>query len=193
MDNNGDELYSVVATNASGGNAGAQIELTSSSPGGPVVQADGAQNMTVDVVYTAANPGAGTTYQWYDNNGNQVSGATGSSYTVYAIGCPVGGTNTSPWGNYTVSIADACGSSQVYGNLQLNPLVVFTSVTFTPHPTVGSGWNYHWYYNGVIISGATSASYTVCRWIPRETMAEWGSIWQWRPIPPEGWRAGRWN
>ena len=161
MDNNGDELYNVVATNASGGNAGAQIELTSSSPGGPVVQADGAQNMTVDVVYAAANPGAGTTYQWYDNNGNQVSGATGSGYTVYAIGCPVGGTNTSPWGNYTVSIADACGSSQVYGNLQLNPLVVFTNVTFTLYPTVGSGWNYHWYYNGVIISGATSASYTV--------------------------------
>ena len=87
--------------------------------------------MTVDVTYTVAGADASATYHWADNNGNQVSGATGNSYTIYAIGCPVGGTSTSPWGNYTVYITDACGNSQIQATLQIVPMVVFTNTTFT--------------------------------------------------------------
>ncbi|MBL8877917.1 MAG: immunoglobulin domain-containing protein [Phycisphaerales bacterium] len=111
-----------------------------------------------------ATGGAPITYQW-QRNGVNISGATGTNYTVLSA-------TPSNAGTYRCVVTNPCGTVNSNGALLtvIEEAFVFTpptnqtacvggSATFT---VVAGGTNptYQWRFNGVNISGATSASYT---------------------------------
>ncbi len=117
------------------------------------------------------NPsGLGVTYQW-NLNGTPISGATSSTYTIPSA-------QASHMGSYTVSItSNGSTLTSSAATLTVNPV---TPVSIATHPNSlsviqGSGASfsasinnpssltvtYQWRLNGVAISGATTASYSI--------------------------------
>jgi hypothetical protein len=88
------------------------------------------------------------TYQWYKNN-TAISGAVAFSLLV----------NTA--GNYKIQVTDSgCSETSNLITVTVNPLpnVTITQSGNTLNCT-GTFVSYQWYYNGIAISGATSANY----------------------------------
>ena len=134
------------------------------------------QKDTLSITATGNGP---FSYQWY-RNGVLISGATGSSYSMVAASSDNGAV-------YTVSVANN-GGSVTSAPFVLSVGVVGAPPTITTQPanqtaTVGqpasfnvvaaglSPLSYQWYENGVVISGATSSSYTT----PATTLSQSGS------------------
>ena len=101
-----------------------------------------------DSVALVAGAGAGYTYQW-QLNGVDISGETQISYAAVASG------------NYTAVVVNSCG------NVISNAIVV-TVYPVTPVPVISlqsdslistAAVTYQWYYNGVLIVGATDGNY----------------------------------
>jgi hypothetical protein len=118
------------------------------------------------------------TYQWRFN-GTPISGATNSTYNI-------GVASAAKAGNYSVTLTNANNLSATSSNIAftLKPAVTFTIISgnqtltkdynavftlssaaifssnLTDKPT-GSTQTYQWFKNGVTISGATSANYTI--------------------------------
>lgn len=103
--------------------------------------------------------GPGFLFQWYDGNGNLIAGATDSAYT------------TTVADNYTVVVTQPNGCSEE------SPIYTITSTTFNPDiaqagtvicsgqtvdvsTTLNAGWQYQWYRNGILLSGATGSVYS---------------------------------
>jgi hypothetical protein len=102
-----------------------------------------------DSVMLSANSGAGFSYQWL-LNGNPVSGATDTTYTVMSAG------------DYSVIVSwQSCSDTSVSQEVIVHPLPVVsitqsgfdlsTTTTFT---------SYQWFLNGNLISGANAQTYT---------------------------------
>ena len=163
--------YTVVVTNSAGSitSTGAVLTIITSpaittQPTSQTVTAGGS------VTFTAAASGTPTpSFQWM-KNGNAISGATSSSYSLAIVG-------TGNAGSYTVVATNAAGSatssaavltvnaatvaptisSQPASQTVISgsPVTFMVSASGTPTPT------YQWKKNGSSISAATSASYTI--------------------------------
>ena len=104
------------------------------------------------------NPIPGYNYQW-KNNGNNISGATSTSFTA----------NVS--GNYSCNVSASCGNTNSNAiivsigsfNAQINPSgnqIICTGGSMLLSASSGIGFTHQWYKNGNIISGATSSTYS---------------------------------
>jgi len=112
---------------------------------------------------------ASVTYQWFFN-GNAISGATSSSYSV-------SNAQTAVSGAYTVEVIYAGGA--VFSNVAQvtvsNPVVIpvissqpqsqtvsaGANVVFNVTTSFGTSLSYQWYFNGNVIPGATSSYYAL--------------------------------
>jgi len=122
-------------------------------------------NVGQPVAFTVSATGAGLTYQWREN-GTNISGATGSSYTISSV-------TTADAGSYDCVVTNSCGS--VTSNAAT--LTVNTAPTITAHPASqikcvgqsvtfsvsasGTSLSYQWRKNSTNISGATGSSYSI--------------------------------
>lgn len=115
--------------------------------------------------FSVTATGSGLTYQW-KKNGSNITGATGSSYSISNVA-------TTDAGAYTCTVANSCNSvTSNTANLTVNTLVAITSqpasveqlegtnATFSVI-AIGSGLTYQWKKNGSNISGATNNTYTI--------------------------------
>ena len=105
------------------------------------------------------NASTGSAYQW-KKDGSNISGATSSSYTATTSG------------TYTVTVSNgSCSatSSGVSVSSSSGPSANITAPNGTTfcsggsavlNATTGSGFQYVWYRNAVVISGATASNYT---------------------------------
>ena len=120
-------------------------------------------SVTFSVVATGTIP---LKYQW-KKNGSNISGATGSSYTISSA-------KSSDAGSYTVTVSNSAGSvTSTAATLAVNIKPTITtqsksqtvnegsSVTFSVVAIGTAPLKYQWKKNGSDISGATSASYTI--------------------------------
>lgn len=107
-----------------------------------------------------ANTGTGLTYRWLRNN-LPISGATAASFqTVQAGAYRVIVTNAA--GCFDTSAATTVDFSAAI-NAQIGPAGPTTFCSggsVLLNATSGTGFSYSWLRNGVVISGATNASYT---------------------------------
>jgi hypothetical protein len=127
---------------------------------------------------TLHSVGVGNVYQWQDNGVN-ISGATTSTYTVYATG------------NYQVFVANTYGCSVVSSAVPatvspLPPAPIanvggYLAICNNDSLILGTYFSYteplayQWYLNGNIINGATSADYTTSMaGVYKVTVAELG-------------------
>jgi len=163
--------YSVVVTNSAGSVTSSGAVLTVNSSPSFTIQPVG-QTVTAgdSVTFTASASGSpAPTFQW-KRNGSAISGATAASYALSNV-------TSANAGSYTVVATNAAGSvTSATAALTVNPAStapVFTSqpvgqtvvignpVTLTATATGTPSPSYQWKKNGVTISGATGASYTL--------------------------------
>lgn len=131
--------------------------------------APGGSMATFAVEATAAEP---LTYQWYCNgvaliDGNGISGSTSATLVI-------GNAQAANAGTYDLVVSDAAGSVLATLNLNVNgpppvitaqpaaaTVIVGSPVTFSVAVNSGLTPNFQWEFNGVKISGAVSANYTI--------------------------------
>jgi hypothetical protein len=123
---------------------------------------------TFTVIATGTAP---LTYQWYKNGTNLISGATSSTYTVTNVSSTDEGTYKCVVSNSfgTVTSTDAV----LKVNIGFAPSIITqpvaksllvstpTNVTFDVVAAGTPTLTYQWYKDNVIISGATSSTYTI--------------------------------
>jgi hypothetical protein len=174
--------YYVVASNAYGSETSSIVTVTSSGLSAPSFATQPtAQNVDAGSTFTltTAVSGAPTpTYKWFRDN-VEIAGATSANYTV-AVSSP------SDAGNYKLVATNTQGSA----TSNIVAVTVNTAapvITVQPAPTttvnVGTAINlsvtatglapptFQWYKDTVLISGATSSSYSV----PNSTTADAGT------------------
>ena len=166
----GVSIVTLGATNAAGtGLATLTIVITLPTPVTITAQPQSGA-VLAGTPFTFAVTAAGTaplTYQWL-KGGTAILGATSSSLTIAS-------TAASDAGSYTVVVSNV-SSTAVSGVATLAVTVVAPVITAQPQSqtvTVGSSFSlsvtasgnpaptYQWFLNGVAISGATSATYSV--------------------------------
>ena len=124
---------------------------------------------TASVSFDVVATGAPTpTYQW-KFNGNAISGATSTRYTIAS-------TVSTDAGAYTVSATNSQGTTTSFtATLTVTPAItpaittqpvsltvtVGNSATFTVVATGGPAPTYQWKLNGTAVLGATNATYTI--------------------------------
>jgi hypothetical protein len=129
--------------------------------GPEVLKGNIGDNITLSVTATGSN----VTYQWYDNNGGLILGATNSSYTI-------NNAQLSNEGSYCVYLASDCGTGKCCTTIHLcNPPAVTISkgseiceggsFTFTATTTGTPVLNYQWYKGTTLITGAIQSTFTV--------------------------------
>lgn len=114
-----------------------------------------------DTAVLQAPTAQGNTYQWH-LNGNNIAGATASTY------------QTNVAGSYTVTVTTANGCTATSATAVVITVFVSPNTTVTHNKplaicdgdnvllsvAMGTGYTYQWYQNGSMISGATDATYT---------------------------------
>ena len=168
--------YTVVVSNGTLPNAtssGAVLAVSSAAVAPSITAPPKSDSITAgqSVTFTATATGtAPLSYQWY-LGGTAISGATSSSYSIQNAQAANAGTYTVTVSNGTLPNATSSGAVLV-----VNPPPVAPSIaTQPPTQTVTAGQNvtftvaatgtaplaYQWYLGAAVISGATSASYTI--------------------------------
>lgn len=110
----------------------------------------------------------GVTYQW-QKNGTNISGATNATYTIPAV-------IATDAANYTVVLSSTCSAATPVTSA-VAALTINTPASITTQPTAqtacngspatftvvaaGTGITYQWLKNGIAITGATNATYTI--------------------------------
>ena len=172
--------YKVVATNSQGVATSntVTISVTTAAPAITAQPAPVTVNVADPIALSVTATGIPVpTYQWY-KDGNAISGATSASYTVASA-------TTADAGSYTVVVSNGIGSNATSEAALVTVNVVAPTVSAAPvSATVVYGNSatliasytgsqprtYQWYKDGSVITGATSASYT----ISSATLAEAG-------------------
>lgn len=155
--------YTVVSTNTSGCSAtSAPTNVTINPLPSATATANGStsicqgQNVTL-----VASTGAGYTYQWL-NNGNNIAGATASTYTASSSGV------------YSVEVTSSSGCSSTSSNVTVT-VNSLPNASITPNgqttfcagnsvvlnANTGANLTYQWLNNGNNINGANGSSLTV--------------------------------
>jgi len=147
-----------VTTQPAGLTVSEQPAITTQPQGGTVCEG---QAFTFSVDAT----GGALTYQW-QKDGNDIQGATSSSYIIDIV-------STADAGDYTVVVTNSCGSvTSNVATLTVNPLPEIITQpqggdicsgedwTFTVVAN-GSNLSYQWQHNGNNISGATTNALTI--------------------------------
>ncbi len=140
--------YSVVITNASSCTSisTAQMVTVNALPDNTVTTSGATTFCQGDsVTLTAAN---GLAYQWM-LNGSNIAGATAETYTASASG------------NYSVAVSNVtCPNASAVTSVTVNSVPSQPVITQVGNNITSTAANsYQWYYNGAIISGATSQTY----------------------------------
>jgi hypothetical protein len=149
--------YTVDVTSLCGTSTSNTVNLSITIPTAIISPTGAVSSCPGSTVNLTANTGTGFSYQW-KLNGNNISGATQSTYGV------------TTGGSYSVDVTSSCGSAT-----SSTTVVTFgsTSAQITPSGTInlcagsnttlsantGSGLSYQWKLNGNIISGASLATY----------------------------------
>jgi hypothetical protein len=157
--------YTCILTNGAGSVTSNTITVVSIPLAATIIASP--ENTVCGEIVSLYNTGARGSYQW-KLDGNNISGATGSSY------------NPTVSGNYSCNVTNICGSStsntisvSISQPPMANAVITATGPTVICSGTVmlnanaGSGLSYQWYdvnypystYNPKIIPGATSSSY----------------------------------
>jgi len=157
--------YTCILTNGAGSVTSNTITVVSIPLTATIIASP--ENTVCGEIVSLYNTGARGSYQW-KLDGNNISGATGSSY------------NPTVSGNYSCNVTNICGSStsntisvSISQPPMANAVITATGPTVICSGTVmlnantGSGLSYQWYdvnypystYNPKIIPGATSSSY----------------------------------
>jgi hypothetical protein len=158
--------YDCVVTNSCGSVTSNAATLTVNTA--PTITAHPASQTRCvgqSVTFSVSASGTGLSYQWRKNSTN-ISGATGSSYTISSV-------TTADAGSYDCVVTNSCGSvtsnaatltvdtgPAITGHPQSQVVNVGQPVAFTVSAT-GAGLTYQWRKNGTNISGATSSSYAI--------------------------------
>ncbi|HEY4249375.1 MAG TPA: immunoglobulin domain-containing protein [Lacunisphaera sp.] len=166
--------YSVTATNTAGSVTSAAANLTvnvaTAAPAIAVQPASQTVTAGASVSFTASASGTpAPTYQW-KLNGSAISGATSTTLSLPNV-------QVSNAGNYTVVATNSAGSvTSNVATLTVNAVTVApvitaqpgdqtvsagSAVTFTASASGTPAPTYQWMKNGVAISGASGASYTI--------------------------------
>lgn len=168
--------YFVRITNAGGTVDSNSVTLTIAAATAPRITAQpSSKTVSAGSSATFSVTASGTaplTYQWY-KDGVAVSGATSSTLTVssvtsakaggyYVTVTNGSGSTTSSTATLTVVTAPVITTQPASQSVDLNSPATFTVVAS------GSGLSYQWYKNGLAVSGATGASYTVLSTIANE-------------------------
>jgi gliding motility-associated-like protein len=165
--------YTVTVTGTCGAVTSNPATLTvNAAPAITAQPANVIQCAGTNATFTVTATGAGLTYQWR-KGGVNIAGATSASYTIMNIA-------PADAANYDVVITGTCGSATSNpASLTVNAAPVITgqpvpltqctgtNATFTVTAT-GAGLAYQWRKNGVNITGATNASYTLNNIIPTD-------------------------
>lgn len=163
-------IYSVVVANAAG-SVTSSVVMVRITPAGPAILSGPASvlvsassNATFSVTATGSQP---MSYQWLFN-GNPVSGATASQYSL---------TDVQSWnaGGYQVVIANSAGSvTSLLATLTVTPVAPYfvqqplgaslpagTNLTLTALAQGSEPIGYQWIHDGVQVSGAYQTSLTL--------------------------------
>lgn len=166
--------YRLVATN-SGGNATSDSAVVSINSQAPAITTEPAPvtvNVGAAITVTAVASGyPSPTYQWYKGaapSGTLINGATGASYTVASATTPDAGdyyvVATNRLGDAT-SIGATVTVNVVAPAISTPPASTTVTLgqpaTFTVSASGSAPLFYQWYKGDTLISGATSASYTI--------------------------------
>ena len=158
---------------ACGGGSGSNSDTTTNPTAPSITTQPQNQSVTVGSTATFSVVASGTAplgYQW-SKNGTAISGATDSTYTTPAT---VSGDDGS---SFTVQVSNGAGSQTsnaatltvvtaapvaptITNQPQSQTVTVGATATFTVVATGTAPLGYQWYKNTVVITGATSASYT---------------------------------
>jgi hypothetical protein len=157
--------YGVVVTGTCGSDttAGALLTVNTTTSTSDPPDATKCEGDSVTFSTTAAGTGP-FTYQW-QKNGADIAGATGSSYTINSV-------TTGDASTYTVRTTGACNTDSKSATLTVNQTVGATDPAaktscigaIANFSTTASGtgpFTYQWQKDGVDISGANAASYTI--------------------------------
>jgi hypothetical protein len=160
--------YSVVATNSAGSATSNNAVLTVNAAPAITTQPL-SQTVTTGAAVTftaAANGSPSPTFQWR-KNGTNINGATSASYTIASA-------TTGDAGTYSVVATNSAGSATSNNAvLTVNAAPAITTqplsqtanagaaVTFTAAASGSPAPTFQWRKNGVNITGATSASFTI--------------------------------
>ena len=177
--NNG-ALFTVIVTNTAGQATSNAATLTVNTPPQITTQptsqtVNAGQTATFSVAATGTAP---LTYQWLQN-GSQIGGAVGASYTTPAT---TSGNN----GNlFTVVVSNTAGQAtsnaatltvnsppQITTQPASQTVLVGQAATFSVVASGTAPLQYQWLQNGTAISGATAASYTT----PAATIGNNGAL-----------------
>jgi hypothetical protein len=160
--------FDVLVSNVVGSVASSSAALSFNVPVSITAQpAGGALNAgatsTLSVTATGTNP---LTYQWF-RNGEAIEGATARTYTI-------GNAQPADAGVYQVAISNPVGtvaSAQAAVTLNAVPTVVLQPLPVNVNPGAAASFNvtaegtaplrYQWRRDGVPISGATAATYSI--------------------------------
>jgi hypothetical protein len=166
--------YTVVATNSAGSATSNGAVLTvNSAQSAPVFTTQPASQTVIvgaTVTFTAAASGApAPTYQWR-KNGVNLSGASSAAYTIPSAAASNAGTYTvvatnsagSATSNGAVLTVNSAQSAPVFTTQPASQTVIVgAAVTFTAAASGMPAPTYQWRKNGINLSGATSAAYTI--------------------------------
>ena len=164
-----DTTVILTATDAAGNKATGSFTVNISTTSPFINLPPVSQTVAVGSAVTFSVSAVGTkpfTYQWKKGS-TSIAGATNSTYTIPS-------TQTANTGAYSVVVSNAAGS-MTSSAATLSVKIAPTITTQPVNATVTAGKNatfkvvasgsatltYQWYFNGTIISGAGSATYTV--------------------------------